>query len=165
VEMRPESCPCLGRISFCREIATTFEEKNTLLEEVTAFIGRSFVTDEVELFRVRLSIDEGLQNAFSHGNGEDPSKRIRLAVFETDGAWGVVISDEGPGFQPENLPDPTSPSGLWQEHGRGLMIMCHYMDEVSYFDNGRTLRLLKKHDKRRTDADHAKSAHPDDGQE
>jgi len=58
--------------------------------------------------------------------------------------WGLVISDEGPGFQPKDLPDPTSPAGLWQEHGRGLMIMCHYMDEVSYFDNGRTLRLIKR---------------------
>jgi serine/threonine-protein kinase RsbW len=143
VELRPGACPSEGEIRFSREIPTTMEAKNKLLEEVTAFVGRAFVSDELELFRVRLSIDEGLQNAFVHGNAADPGKHIGLAVFETDAAWGVRISDEGPGFRPEHLPDPTTPSCLWQEHGRGVMIMCHYMDEVSYYDHGRTLRLVR----------------------
>jgi len=143
VNVKGGPCPSEGTVRLFREIATTFDAKNNLLEEVTAFIGKAYVSDEVELFRVRLSIDEGLQNAFSHGNGEDPGKHIRLAIFDTDASWGVLITDEGPGFQPQNLPDPTSPDGLWLDHGRGVMIMCHYMDGVSYFDQGRTLRLLK----------------------
>jgi serine/threonine-protein kinase RsbW len=157
--MKPGSCPVPSRICFSREIATTFEAKNGLLQEVTAFLRRSFVTDEIELFRVRLSIDEGLQNAFSHGNEENPGKRIRLVVFHDGACWGVIISDEGSGFAPENLPDPTSPSGLWQEHGRGLMIMCHYMDEVSYYDRGRTLRLVKKTGNDGVATTHEENAH------
>lgn len=144
VDVKGTSCPLNGRVRFSREITTTYDEKNSLLEEACAFIGRWFVSDGAELFRVRLSIDEGLQNAFSHGNSRDPAKRIRLALFESSDGWGVTITDEGSGFRPEDLPDPTAPDGVWQEHGRGLMIMCLYMDEVSYFDSGRTLRLLKR---------------------
>jgi serine/threonine-protein kinase RsbW len=164
VEMRRCACPPEGRALLQREIATTFEEKNRLLEEVTGMVGRLFVADETELFRVRLSIDEGLQNAFSHGNKQDPQKKIRVSLFETDACWGITIQDEGPGFDPENLRDPTSPEGLWLEHGRGLMIMCHYMDEVSYFEDGRTLRLLRRKEDGRT-AGHAASADPDQRQE
>lgn len=157
MEMKSGSCPVPSGVRFSSEIATTFEAKNKLLDEVTAYIGRSFVSDEVDLFRVRLSIDEGLQNAFSHGNAEDPRKRISVLIFEEDNGWGVIVNDEGPGFEPADLPDPTSPSGLWQEHGRGLMIMCHYMDEVTYWDRGRTLRLFK-----RTGNEGATTSHEED---
>lgn len=156
VEINHGPCPHPKAVCFWREISSTPGERAALLEETAAFIGTRLIEDETELFRARLSIDEGIQNAFSHGNGKDPAKRISLAVFEDEAAWGVLIGDEGSGFSADEVDDPTSPSGLWRENGRGLMIMAHYMDSVSYFDNGRTLRLLRKKRKKGAPEDHEK---------
>ena len=144
VKISKAECPRSARIVLAREIATTFADKNRLLEEVVECLRGGLVADEREMFRVRLSIDEGVQNAFSHGNGEDPRKRIRLEVFEDEDRWGVIVRDEGEGFAHEAVSDPRTPEGRWREHGRGLMIMWEFMDEVSYFDGGRTLRLVKR---------------------
>jgi anti-sigma regulatory factor (Ser/Thr protein kinase) len=150
VAISDAACPRPSRVVLARDIATTFAEKNRLLEEVLACLRAGLVTDEREVFRVRLSIDEGVQNAFSHGNKEDPGKRIRLQVFEDDESWGVIVTDEGEGFGHDSVSDPRTPEGRWREHGRGLMIMWEFMDDVSYFDGGRTLKLLKRKTGRRS---------------
>lgn len=144
VSIEGSECARPANIMFAREIATTFEEKVRLLEDALACISRSLVRDERELLRVRVSLDEGLQNAFSHGNQADPAKRIRLEIFEDEEAWGVIIADQGGGFTKDAVRDPRTPEGRAREHGRGLMIMWKFMDDVAYFDGGRTLRLLKR---------------------
>ena len=144
MEVQSGPCPLPDGICFQRDIPTTFEAKNQLLADLVDYIRANFIQDEAELFQVRLCLDEGLQNAFSHGNRSDPQKRIKVRVYCDEKGWGVVIEDEGSGFSPINLPDPTTGSGLWMEHGRGLMIMCHYMDDVTYFNGGRTLRLYRR---------------------
>lgn len=144
VKINGSECPRPARVVLERTITTTFNEKNHLLEEVLACIRGGLVADERELFRVRLSIDEGVQNAFSHGNKEDHRKHIHLMVFDDDDGWGVIVTDEGDGFAHESVSDPRTPEGRWREHGRGLMIMWEFMDDVSYFNGGRTLRLLKR---------------------
>ncbi len=144
VMIHRSECPRPPRVFFSRAIGTTFDEKNRVIEDLVARLRDGMVGDERELFRVRLSIDEGLQNAYSHGNKENPEKRIRIEAFEESDSWGVLISDEGEGFGREALSDPRTPEGRWREHGRGLVIMWELMDEVSYFDGGKTLRLLKR---------------------
>ncbi len=165
MDVRRGPCQVGGRVCFSREISTTYREKNKLLEDACEVIGRYLIQNEAELFRIRLSIDEGLQNAFSHGNGDDPQKRIRLIVFERDDGWVVMINDEGDGFLPEDLTDPTTPAGLWREHGRGVLLMCHYMDEVCYFDAGRTLCLVKRSESKGVATRHEADTHPHERQE
>src|SRR5438128_635610 len=53
------------------------------------------------------------------------------------------ITDEGPGFDPEDVPDPTAPENLERPCGRGLLLMRHYMTEVAYHDRGRAVRMAK----------------------
>ncbi|HAK96365.1 MAG TPA: hypothetical protein DCM87_15575 [Planctomycetes bacterium] len=148
VSIERSECGRPANVIFAREIATTYEEKGLLLDDAIACIGRDLVRDERELLRIRVSIDEGLQNAFSHGNKEDPAKRIRLEVFESGSEWGVIIADQGAGFTSDAVRDPRTPEGRAREHGRGLMIMWKFMDDVSYFDGGKTLRLLRRKQER-----------------
>lgn len=148
VSIERSECGCPANVLFAREIGTTYEEKGRLLDDAIACIGNGLVRDERELLRIRVSIDEGLQNAFSHGNKKDPAKRICLQIFEDDAAWGVIITDQGCGFSTDAVRDPCTPEGRAREHGRGLMIMWKFMDEVSYFDGGKTLRLLKRKQQR-----------------
>ena len=56
----------------------------------------------------------------------------------------IVIRDEGNGFAPEEVPDPTAPERIPLPSGRGIMLMRTYMDEVSYRDNGREVRVVKR---------------------
>ncbi len=150
VSIESSQCRRPSNVIFARDIATTYEDKGLLLDDAITCIGKGLVRDARELYRIRVSLDEGLQNAFSHGNKEDPAKRIRLEIFESDDAWGVIIADEGSGFSGAAVRDPLTPEGRAREHGRGLMIMWKFMDDVSYFDGGRTLRLLKRKQGRRS---------------
>jgi len=144
VRIEAGPCPPRGRVKFFREIGTTYPEKNDLLEDLMRFIQQNLGEGEGALFKIRLCLDEGLQNAFCHGNRSEVTKKIRVVLFEEEDAWGVTISDQGEGFQPQDIPDPESPDSLFREGGRGVLIMTQYMDEVSYFDGGRTLLLVKR---------------------
>jgi anti-sigma regulatory factor (Ser/Thr protein kinase) len=55
-----------------------------------------------------------------------------------------VIQDEGPGFDPASLPDPTDPENLDKVSGRGLLLMRTFMDEVSYNDRGNQVTMIKR---------------------
>ena len=55
-----------------------------------------------------------------------------------------VIRDEGPGFDPRELPDPTDPTNLERPSGRGLLLMRTFMDDVSYNDDGNQVTLIKR---------------------
>lgn len=136
-------CPAPASVVYTREVPTTFPDKNRVVDEVIACVSQRFVPDAQDLFRIRLCVDEGIQNAFSHGNRSDPGKRLRVTVYEEEDRWGVIIGDEGDGFGIDAVSDPRTPAGRWREHGRGLLIMSEYMDDVSFFDCGRTLRLVK----------------------
>lgn len=132
-----------GEVRFRETFRTTYADKNRMIDRAVQFIRDHLGLQGQDLFRIRLCIDEGIQNAMVHGNGEDTDRTVDLAVFEGTERWGIAITDEGKGFSPEDLPDPDDPEALLKETGRGILIMTRYMDEVSYFGGGRTLLLVK----------------------
>src|SRR3990172_9794697 len=85
---------------------------------------------EPELFAIRLAVEEALVNAIKHGNGSDPSKQVRIDYVITPDEVHVRIEDQGPGFDPADVPDPTCPEFLERPCGRGLMLMRYYMSQV-----------------------------------
>lgn len=101
-----------------------------------------FADDAV--FAVRLALEEALTNAVRHGNMNDPSKTITVRYSVNDERAVIIVRDEGCGFVPENVPDPTTPERLRVPNGRGLMLIRSYMDEVEYRDQGRELRVVKR---------------------
>ncbi|MFN0017246.1 MAG: ATP-binding protein [Pirellulaceae bacterium] len=96
-----------------------------------------------EVFGVHLAVEEALVNAIKHGNKEDPAKSVRVLVQTSPEQLRVEIVDEGAGFNPSQVPDPTSPNLLNKPHGRGLMLMHSFMTHVEYKGRGNELVMEK----------------------
>jgi serine/threonine-protein kinase RsbW len=93
---------------------------------------------------VEIAVREALINAIRHGNRFDAKRRAEVRCFVEDHDLLVVITDEGAGFDPACLPDPTQPENLTRDCGRGLLLIKHFMDEVSFTNGGREIRLRKR---------------------
>ncbi len=98
---------------------------------------------ERELFAIHLALEEALTNALKHGNQWDPQKRVTVRWQVTHERFWIQISDEGRGFDPETVPDPTLDENLEQPSGRGLMLMRSYMDVVSFNREGNSVAMVK----------------------
>lgn len=89
-------------------------------------------------------LEEALVNAILHGNRNDPGKKVRLIVFCDEARFGVIIEDQGAGFTARDIPDADAPDAALREHGRGILIMRHYMDEVKYNASSKRLCLVRR---------------------
>jgi serine/threonine-protein kinase RsbW len=98
---------------------------------------------ERDIFGIRLALEEALVNAIKHGNQLDRAKHVRIAYKVTADRFDVLVGDEGPGFDPNDLPDPTAVENLERPCGRGVMLMRHYMTVVDYCDRGNTVCMSK----------------------
>ena len=97
-----------------------------------------------EIFAIRLSLDEAVTNAIHHGNGNDPNKHVTIEYQVDDQAVRIKVSDEGKGFCPDQLPDPTLKDNLATPHGRGVMLIKVYMTEVDYNPCGNCISMVKR---------------------
>ena len=99
--------------------------------------------DEDHRFAVRLAFEEALVNAMKHGNRMDPSRSVRVRYRVSPERVEIYVADEGPGFDPGIVPDPTADETLRRPCGRGIMLMRSYMDEVSYTARGSEVHMVK----------------------
>src|SRR5436305_7630288 len=99
--------------------------------------------NEHDIFAIKLALEEALVNAIKHGNQMDPSKKVHVACRVQADRFEVQITDEGPGFDPEDVPDPTAVENLERPCGRGLMLMKHYMSEVAFQGRGNVVAMSK----------------------
>lgn len=90
---------------------------------------------------IMIAVTESVNNAIVHGNQSDKSKNVHLSLSLEDNQVKFVIEDEGPGFDYDNLPDPTAPENLEKPGGRGIFLMKNLCDEVSFADNGKKVQL------------------------
>src|SRR5256714_10419373 len=104
---------------------------------------RSQLFEDRDIFCIKLALEEALVNAIKHGNQMDRSKKVHVAYHVRPDRFEIQITDEGPGFDPDDIPDPTAPENLERPCGRGLLLMRHYMTEVAYHDRGRAVRMAK----------------------
>ena len=98
---------------------------------------------EHDIFSIKLALEEALVNAIKHGNQMDPAKKVSVGYGVAGDRFEVRITDEGPGFDPDDVPDPTAPENLERPCGRGLLLMRYYMTEVDFQHGGRTIRMHK----------------------
>jgi len=93
-----------------------------------------------------IAVTEAVNNAIMHGNNADPRKKVHITFIIDDGVFTIKIRDEGTGFDPAALPDPTAPENILMEKGRGLFIIRHLMDELRIIrtPQGMELVLVKK---------------------
>lgn len=93
-------------------------------------------------FAIRLALEEAMVNAHKHGNHGDPSRRIAITYSITPKRAVVRVRDEGGGFDPQLVPDPTAPDRIPLPNGRGIMLMRSYLDEVSFNERGNEVQLV-----------------------
>jgi serine/threonine-protein kinase RsbW len=87
-----------------------------------------------------------MTNALIHGNREDPTKIVNICGGCTERSELVIgITDQGEGFDPFTLPDPTAEENLYEGHGRGVFLMKRLVDKLEFNLRGRQviLRMAK----------------------
>jgi serine/threonine-protein kinase RsbW len=99
---------------------------------------------EHEVHGIHLALEEALVNAIRHGNRSDINKRVHVACKLSASRLWVQIRDEGPGFNPEDVPDPTEPDRLEVPSGRGIMLMRAFMSRVEYNEIGNCVVMEKE---------------------
>lgn len=142
-----------------------------LIGHLEGNLVRMRLCDENGLIRVAVALREALINAIQHGNlevgsdlreqdeklyyrrvaqrrHEEPyqDRRVHIAAKESRHEAVYVIRDEGPGFDPASLPDPTDPANLDKVSGRGLLLIRTFMDEVHHNKIGNEITLVKRAD-------------------
>ena len=118
-------------------------QAQSLMDEIMSKV-EALGYDDHACFAIRLSLDEGLSNAINHGNANDPSKHVDVAYVVNSKEMRVSIADEGQGFKPSEVPDPTEDVNLERPCGRGVVLMKAYMSEVEYNRRGNQVTLVKK---------------------
>lgn len=138
----------------------------TLFQENLIGMG---ISDDTGCIRIGIALEEALVNAMYHGNLEVSSslkresdklfrdtveKRRHLAPYRdrrihvtsrlSRAEATYVIRDEGPGFDPGSLPDPTDPANLEETSGRGLLLIRTFMDDVRHNDRGNEITMTKR---------------------
>ncbi len=124
--------------------------QSSLLEAI-----ERFEYDTGSCFAIRLALEEALSNAFRHGNKNDPAKVVTLHARIDRHSIEIVVEDEGDGFDPTAVPDPTRSENLEIPSGRGIVLMRSFMSEVLFDPPGNRVRLLFR---RRPDGDAAAAA-------
>jgi len=117
-------------------------ESRRIQDEIERELQARRVSDQ-EIFSVRLALEEALVNAIKHGNQMERSRKVFISYrFLTD-RFEIHITDEGGGFDPADVPDPTAVENLERPCGRGLMLMRHYMTHVEYNSRGNSVSMSK----------------------
>ena len=102
------------------------------VEEFINYFAKDLGLNDDKLSALLLAVTEATTNAIIHANKSDKNKMVQITAKIVDGKLNVIIKDEGPGFEPEDVPDPTDPENLLNDSGRGLYLMRIYMDDLQY---------------------------------
>lgn len=97
-----------------------------------------------DVYGIHLALEEALVNAIRHGNQSDPEKDVEIRCFLGDDQVRIEIEDEGPGFDPGKLPDPTSEEYLDRPNGRGVLLIRTFMSHVEYRGRGNVVVMEKE---------------------
>jgi serine/threonine-protein kinase RsbW len=113
-----------------------------VLDEI---LGQLAVHDwgQRDIFSVHLALEEALVNAIKHGNNCDVSKSVHVVCELSKDRLFVQIEDEGPGFDPDNVPDCTGADRLEMPCGRGVLLMRSFMSSVEFRDKGNCVVMTK----------------------
>jgi len=90
---------------------------------------------------IMIAVTESVNNAILHGNNGESNKNVTLKLELDESIIKFLVSDEGPGFDYANLPDPTSPENLDKPGGRGIFLMKNLCDEVHFKNEGKEVEL------------------------
>ena len=118
----------------------------TAAAAVAEFVSRSGITEDAA-FGIDMAVREAVTNAVVHGNRQDENKTVEVTLKSSPDAVEISVHDQGTGFNPEAVPDPTAQENILRTSGRGIFFMRSFMDEVDWLirpGGGTTVRMLKR---------------------
>ena len=115
-------------------------------------VVESFIDNVKETYQINddiygnimVAVTESVSNSIIHGNKLDKNKEVNLMLILKSSDIKIIIEDEGDGFDVEKIPDPTHPNNLQNPCGRGIFLIKHLCDNVSFNDNGKKIELSFK---------------------
>src|SRR5664279_4103182 len=110
------------------------------IDEATTVIGIS----KDYYGKILVSVMEAVNNAILHGNRSNPEKIVDIDISYDDNQLDITVTDEGPGFKPESVPDPTTPENIEELNGRGIYLMSHLADNIKYSEKGNSVTMTFK---------------------
>ncbi|WP_232298762.1 ATP-binding protein [Granulicella tundricola] len=124
------------------------------VEESTESFAREAGFDEDDASQIAMVAREAAVNAVVHGNKYDTAKHVTFSCALTDQELRVQVADEGPGLDPESIPNPLAPENLLRSSGRGVFLMKAIMDEVHFrqLTPGTEITLVKRRISKEIDA-------------
>lgn len=110
------------------------------IDEATNVIGIS----QDNYGKILVSAMEAVNNAILHGNHSNPEKIVDIEIAYKKNELKIKVTDEGPGFRPETVPDPTTPENIEALNGRGIYLMSHLADKIQYSEKGNSVTMTFK---------------------
>ncbi|MGZ8847852.1 MAG: ATP-binding protein [Pyrinomonadaceae bacterium] len=113
---------------------------------VTDFVESCGIGEDAA-FGIGMAVREAVTNAMVHGNQEDETKSVEVIFNCLGNALEIEVRDQGEGFDPTAVPDPTDPVNILKPSGRGIFLIRSFMDEVECFgrpEGGTTVRMVKR---------------------
>ncbi len=121
-------------------LASRLESLHRLEGFIADVLNRNCLDDEMR-GNVMVSTLEAVTNAIRHGNGLDEGKSVRIEIIQAPMRLEVIVKDEGAGFEPDAVRDPTQEAFLELEGGRGVFLMRALTDKIEFEDDGRAVRM------------------------
>jgi len=128
----------------------TLPSRIEAVNEAAAALARTLSdleADEQIAFGLDMAIREAVTNAVMHGNKQDEAKEVRVNIKSSPEAIEISVHDEGQGFNPTEVPDPTAAENIMKSSGRGIFFMRNFVDEVEWLirpEGGTTVRMTKR---------------------
>ncbi len=122
----------------------SFPSKAENLNQVEVLINsvcKEFEVNEDYYGNILIALTEAVNNAIHHGNKSNPNKEVRISFDASEKQLKFTIEDDGPGFNYDNLPDPTDPKNIEKPHGRGVFLMRNLADSIDFEDEGATVLM------------------------
>jgi len=133
----------LSRKVFTRTIISDPDLLPEIEDFIQALLKEQNMDDE-QINAVVLSVAEAASNAILHGNKNDKNKKVFILMEVDDEKVIIRIKDEGKGFDPSKVPDPTIPENILKDSGRGIHIMNNFLDKLTYkFTDSGTEAILE----------------------
>jgi serine/threonine-protein kinase RsbW len=110
------------------------------LDEISAEIGIS----QDNYGNIMVSAMEAVNNAIIHGNKCDSVKEVKIEITHKGNILIISIEDEGPGFKPMDIPDPTKPENIENISGRGVFLMSKLADKIEFNEKGNRVTMSFK---------------------
>ena len=110
------------------------------IDEATTVLGIS----QDNYGKILVSVMEAVNNAILHGNKLSPDKIVDIVISFKSDELNITVTDEGPGFSPEKVPDPTTPENIEALNGRGIYLMSHLADNIKYSKKGNSVTMTFK---------------------